>query len=180
MNSQPTRSRAWRICARAAVIGLLVTGIVPVLFFRFPGPKFIPLRYEWMWAITELLWKPLRLLQIGLGPLVNVDLRQRVNPYFVAPILNALVAFVVAWIFLRLGDRRRRRSPKPDGGPELESAVEHVEAIRRDYPVALRTLPHPTAHAEAVMEEARAKVGGHPYFQPQIEPEASQEDDQHE
>src|SRR5437016_11043258 len=103
MNSQPTRMRALRICAWAALISLLVTAIVPVLFFQFPGPKFIPLRYEWMWAITELLWKPVRLL-IGLDPLVTYDLRQRVNPYFVAPIVNAPVAFIAVYVFLKLRD----------------------------------------------------------------------------
>jgi hypothetical protein len=180
MSSQPTRTRALRICAWAALISLLVTAIVPVLFFRFPGPKFIPLRYEWMWAITEFLWKPLRLLQTCLDPLVAYDLRQHVNPYFVAPLVNAPVAFVAAYVFLKLRARWRNRSRKADGGPELQSLVDHVEAIRTDYPAALHTVPHAAAHAETVMQEARAKVAGHPYFQPQIEPEASRQDNKHE
>src|SRR5688572_24730672 len=127
MSSQPTRTKVLKICAWGALLSLLVTAIVAVLFFRFPGPMFIPLRCEWMWAITELLWEPLRLLQIGLDPLVAYDLRQHVNRNFVAPIVNAPVAFITVYVFLKLRDRWPRRSRKADGGPELPSMVDRIE-----------------------------------------------------
>jgi hypothetical protein len=177
MSSQPTRAKVLRICAWGALLGLLVTAIVPVLFFRFPGPKFIPLRYEWMWAITELLWEPLRFLQIGLDPLVTYDLRQHVNRNLLAPIVNAPVAFITVYVFLKLRARWQRRSRQADGGPELQLVVDHIEGIRTDYPAALHTVPHPVEHSEAVMQEARAKLAGQSYFQPQVEPEPWGEDD---
>ena len=161
-------------------MSLLVTATVPVLFFQFPGPSFIPLPYEFMWAITEFLWKPLRNLQINLSPLFAYDLRQHVNPYLVAPLVNAPLAFVAAFWFLMLRSKWRSRSRDVGVKPDLHSVVDHIREIRTDYPAAMQQLPHPAAHAETMMQDARTKVADHPYFKQRTEPEASQEDEHHE
>ena len=94
--------RSVRICAMVAIVVLLLTGLLPVFFFHFPGPRFMPFSFEGMWAFTHVLWKPLRLL-IGDLPY----LRERVNPYFVAPLINAALAFILTYCFLRLRGRKR-------------------------------------------------------------------------
>ena len=76
---------------------LLLTALLPVFFFHFPGPRFMPFSYEGMWAFTHILWKPLRLLIDG-----SPSLREHVNPYFLAPPLNAVLAFVIACLELWL------------------------------------------------------------------------------
>lgn len=179
MSSRPERTSPLRVCVWAAFISLLVTAIVPVLFFQFPGPKFMPFPYEFMWAVTEFLWKPLRILQISLDSLFAYDLRQHVNPYFVAPVVNTLIGFAAAaaYGFLKLRNAWRRRSRDAGVEPELHSVVDHIEEIRTDYPAALHKLPHPAAHAEAMMQDARTKVAGHAYFQQRTEPEASRGDE---
>ena len=91
-----------RVCALLAIVVLLLTGLLPVFFFHFPGPGFMPFSYEGMWAFTHVLWKPLRLLIDGLP-----YLSQHLNPYFFAPLMNAALAFAVAYCFTRLRGRKR-------------------------------------------------------------------------
>jgi len=172
--------RELRICGWAALISLLVTAIVPVLFFRFPGPEVMPLPYETMWAITEVLWKPLRIIQFTFDPVVPYDLIRDVNRFAVAPFVNAILAFCTVYGFFKLRDKWRRRSRKARVDSGLASVVDHVEEVRTDFPTALHRVPHPTAHAEGVLQEARAKVAAHPYFQEKTEAEASREDDKRE
>src|SRR2546421_12934609 len=136
MSSRPGKASPLWLCLWAAFMSFLVTAIVPVLFFRFPGPKFVPLPYEFMWAVTEFLWKPLRILQINLGPLFAYDLRQHVNPYFVAPLVNAPGAFVVALGFLMLKSKWQSKSHNVGVKPDLHSVVGRIEEIRTDYPAA--------------------------------------------
>ena len=180
MNSQPAKTSPLWLCVWAALISLLVSAIVPVLCFQFPGPKFMPLPYELMWAVTELLWKPLRILQINLSPLFAYDLRQHVNPYYVAPLVNASLAFVAALGFLMLKSKWQSRSRDVGAKPDLRSVADLVREVRTDYPAALQQLPHPATHGEPVMQDARTKVAGHPFFQHRAEPEVSRQDDQPE
>ena len=180
MNPKPTKTSPQWFCVRAALIGLLVTAFVPVLCFQFPGPRFMPLPYELMWTVTEVLWKPLRILQINLSLLFAYDLRQHLNPYFVAPLVNAPLAFVAAFGFLMLKRKWQSRSRDVSAKPDLHLAVDHIREVRADHPAALQQLPHPAAHAEPVMQDARTKVAGYSYFQHRTGPEASREDDQHE
>src|SRR2546425_12808375 len=100
-----SRQHSLRVCVLVAIVVLLLTALVPVFFFHFPGPRFMPFSYEGMWAFTHVLWKPLRLLIDGLP-----YLRQRVNPYFVAPLINSALAFIVAYCFLKLIGRKRSRN----------------------------------------------------------------------
>ena len=167
-----------RVCLWAALISLLVTAIVPVLFFQFPGPRFMPFPYELMWAVTEFLWKPLRILQVNLDPLLAYDLRQHVNPYFVAPLVNVPIGFVAGYGFLKLRNKWRKRRRDTSAAPDLHPVIDHIEEIRTDYPAALRNLPHSAIHAYAMMQDARTKAASHAYFQQSTEAEASREDDQ--
>ena len=99
-----------RVCAQVAIVVLLLTGLLPVFFFHFPGPRFMPFSYEGMWTFTHVLWKPLRLLIDG-----SPDLRQHVNPYLVAPLLNAALAFVLACCLLWLLRKYVRKKTSQDG-----------------------------------------------------------------
>jgi hypothetical protein len=166
------------LCVWAALASLLVTAIIPVLFFQFPGPKFMPFRYESMWAVTEVLWGPLRMLQTGLTPLLGSGLRQNVNPYYVAPLVNAPMAFVAVCSFLILRNARRKRARDAGAPPDLRSVAGRVEEIRTNYPAALREVPHPAPHAETDMLHARAKAEKQPFFQREPEPEAPGKDDE--
>ena len=177
---QPAKTIPLRLCVWTALISLLVTAIVPVLCFQFPGPKFIPFPYEFMWAVTEFLWKPLRILQSNLAHLFTYDLRQHLNPYFVAPLVNAPLAFVAVFGFLRLMSKWRSKSSNVGVKPNLHSVVEHIKEVRTDYSAGLEQLPHPAAHSEVVMQDARTKVADHPYFQQRTDPKASREDEHHE
>jgi hypothetical protein len=98
-----------RVCVKVAIVVLLLTGLLPVVFFHFPGPRFMPFSYEGMWAFTHVLWKPLRLLIDG-----SPDLRQHVNPYLVAPLLNAALAFVLACCLLWLLRKYVRKKTSHD------------------------------------------------------------------
>jgi hypothetical protein len=165
------------LCAWAALAGLLVTALLPVFFFRFPGPRFLPLRYESMWAVTEVLWGPVRMLQTGLTPIVGYDLRQEVNPYYAAPPVNALMAFAAVAAFLILRNAWSGRARSAGASPDLRSVAHRMEQIRTDYPAALRQVPHPAAHAEARLQGARANLAKQPFLQRQSEaPEANDED----
>ncbi len=97
-----SRQRSVRISAMVAIVVLLLTGLLPVFFFHFPGPRFMPFSFEGMWAFTHVLWKPLRLLLIDGLPYLHA-----VNPYFVAPLINAALAFILTYCFLKLRGRKR-------------------------------------------------------------------------
>ena len=110
MNPKSTTRRVFvRVCAQVAIVVLLLTGLLPVLFFHFPGPRFMPFSYEGIWAITHVLWKPLRLLIDG-----SPYLRQHVNPYLVAPFLDAALAFVLACCLLWLLRKLIRKKTTQD------------------------------------------------------------------
>jgi hypothetical protein len=167
------------LCVWAALIGLLLTAIFPVVCFLFPGPRYMPLRYETLWALTELLWAPLRMVEANLSPIFGGDLRQHLNPCFLAPLVNAPLAFAVALGFLMLNRKWRTRLFDVDVRTDLRSVVDSIRHLRSDHAVALRQRPHPVAHPESVMQDARKKVAAHAYFQHKTDPEAEREDDQH-
>jgi hypothetical protein len=162
------------------LLGLLVTAILPFLFFRFPGPEWMPFRYEHMWAVTELLWKPLRLLQAALDPLVAQDLHQQWNPYYSAPLINAPLAVVLTSAFLKMINRWHNRKRDADTGSAVRALASHIGAIRADHAGALQSLPHPTVHAESVLEQAREKVASRGYFkrdQAQVAPSVGESEE---
>lgn len=164
MSTRTTSGSALRVCAWAALASLLITAILPLLFFRFPGPQWMPFRYEHMWAVTELLWKPLRLLQAVLDPLVARDLHQQWNPYYAAPLVNVPVVFVLTYAFLNLRTCWRNRKRAADTGSAVHALAGHIGAIRANHAGALQNVPHPTVHAESVLQEAREKVASRAYF----------------
>lgn len=164
MSTRKKPSGALRVCIWAALVSLLVTAILPFLFFRFPGPERMPFRYEHMCAVTELLWKPLRLLQVVLDPLVAQDLHEQWNPYYAAPLVNLLAAFVLTHPLLKLWNHWRNRKRTADAGSIVHALAGHIGAIRADHAAALQSVPHPTVHAESVLEEAREKVASRGYF----------------
>jgi hypothetical protein len=176
MSTQPTEASQVRLSAKVAVIGLLVTAVVPVLFFRFPGPKFIPLPYEFMWAITEILWKPFRFWQTYLDSLTAYDLRQQVNPYFVAPFVNAPLVFLAAYAFLWLRTKWVKRSRESGAATDLHSVTERIQEIRQDYPAAVNKATRPTGHTEEVMQGAQEKIAARSYFHATAKPETARED----
>jgi hypothetical protein len=174
------RASSLRICTWTALSVLVVTAVVPVLFFQFPGPKFMPLPYESMWAITELFWKPLRILQVSLSFITSHDFRQHVNPYFVAPFVNVVVALVAVYGFLKLRNKWRKRPQVASVQTDPHSVVDHIDEIRKDYPAALHQLPHRLAHAEDALEDARMKLAGRPFFQQKLEQDSTEENEKHE
>ena len=91
-----------RVCALVAVVVLLLSGLLPVLFFHFPGPRFMPFSYEGMWAFTHIIWKPFRVSTGGVA-----YLRDHLNPYIFAPLFNAVIAFCLAYWFLYVVRRKK-------------------------------------------------------------------------
>jgi hypothetical protein len=170
MSADSKRKSPLKVATWAALVGFLVTGLLPVLFFRFPGPELMPLSYESMWAITEVLWKPLRILQAWLN-------LWQLNPYFIAAFVNTPLAFFGTYAFLRLGARWRNRSRDASVAANLHPVLERIEEIRADYLAAWHDVPHPAAHNEAVMQDAKKKVAERAYFQKKAEAEASPEED---
>src|SRR5438105_4292794 len=124
-------------CAWAALIAFLVTAVIPILFFTFPGPDYMPFRYEHMWAVAEALWGPLRIVEKNLDGLFSSRLRQNLNPYFFAPVVNGPFAFAVVCCFLMARSGWRKRSCRTSVGTDLHSVTEQVEKVRDDFPGAL-------------------------------------------
>lgn len=177
MTTHPAKTNPVRLCAWTALSGCLVTALLPVVFFRFPGPQFMPFRYESMWAVTEVLWGPLRMLQTGLTPLVGYDLRQHVNPYYAAPLVNGPMALAAVAAFLTFRNAWRRRAQTAEG-PHLGPVAERIQELRADYPAALREVPHPSPHAEARVQDARAKLANQPFLKREPESQAPERDEE--
>jgi hypothetical protein len=153
------------VCTWAALISLLATAVIPHLFFRFPGPEYMPFRYQHMWAITEGLWKPLRSLERVLDGVFSLELRGRLNPYYWAPVVNALFAVPTACIVVFIWKRSHEPSRGTRAATDLRSVSKQVEKVREDFPAAVHETPHPMFHNIATIEEAREKVLGSAYFQ---------------
>src|SRR5262249_62214453 len=95
-----------------------------------------------------------------------------------ARLLDALVAFAAVGAFLILRKAWRRRSRSADALPDLRPVADRIKEIRTDYPAALRVLPHPTAHDEIRLQDARAKAAMQPFFHREAEAQAPEKDDE--
>jgi len=138
----------------------------------------MPFRYEFMWAVTEILWKPLRMLQTGLTPLVGYDLRQLVNPYYAAPLVNGPMVFAAVASFLILRNAWQRRARTAEASPDLRAVTDRIEEIRMNYTTALREVTHPTVRADVSIQDARARVAKQRFFQPESKLEMQEKDDE--
>jgi hypothetical protein len=164
VTSRLSNLRLATACVWAGVVSFLATAIIPMLFFQFPGSGYMPFRYEDMWAVTEFLWAPLRILERNLDGAFSLGLLERLNPYFVAPFVNAAFAFPAVCLFLFFRGVWRNRGVGTDIATDVHSVIGRIEKVRADFPGALHGTPHPTVHDEATIEDARDNVLGSAYF----------------